>query len=83
MSYQDWITGNRAAWRAVLSQACRELGVGDSKADKVRWALEREEAIAALRRACKDHGSNDWNEKLNLSDIIDKYLVRYLNEKYD
>jgi hypothetical protein len=37
---------------------------------------EREQAIASLHSACEDQGDNNWSEKLNLSDIIDKHLMQ-------
>jgi hypothetical protein len=78
VSEQDWITGNRAAYAAMIAECCRQLGVNDPAARAVRWIKEREEAVAVLRRLCKDHGDNEWEEDLHLADIIGKHLGRYL-----
>jgi hypothetical protein len=43
-----------------------------------RMITEREEALQILRRACAEHGDNDWKEDLHLADILDKHLVRHL-----
>lgn len=76
MSEKDWITGHRAAWQSILSQALRELGDAAPKA--ARLVAEREAAIATLRQVCEEFGDNDWEPNLHLSDIIDKHLACYL-----
>jgi hypothetical protein len=71
--------GSRSAWRIMLSECLRQLGYKSSDAEKTKWIIEREEAIAALRRICAAHGDNDWPETLNLADILDKHLDRHLD----
>ena len=46
-----------------------------------RLQSEREEAIATLRRVCDRFGDNDWDPWLPLADIIEKHLVRHLEER--
>ena len=78
MKEQEWISGNRAAWSSMLRECCKELGSTDLEADKARWLVEREEVIKTLRRACDEFGDNDWDETLDLSDVIEKHLTRHL-----
>ena len=63
-----------------MRQCCRELGYEvDSVADAHRWVIEREEAIFALQRVCKEHGDTLWGNDLHLADIIEKHLGRHLD----
>lgn len=73
-----YIQGSRSAWRAILSEAIKNLGYESPEAKASSWISEREAAIAQLRQACGDHGDNDWTENLHLADIIEKHLVRHL-----
>ena len=75
---QSYIQGSRAAWTTMLRSCLANLGIDGSEADRTRWILEREAAIAALRRVCRKHGDNNWDEDLHLADIIEKHLGRYL-----
>lgn len=77
---RQWILGNRAAWTALLRQALHELGYEDTEATRAKWVLEREAAVAALRRVCDDWGDNDWTDNLYLADVIEKHLARQLGE---
>jgi predicted secreted protein len=65
----------------MLGHALRGLGRGGPEWDAARLIAEREMAIIALRRVCTDHGDSDWDDDLNLSDIIEKHLARYLDDK--
>ncbi len=76
MNEQDWTSGNRAAWAHMLQTCLSQLGGEDRNRDS--WRLEREAAIAALRRICEEHGDNDWPEDLHLADIIEKHLADHL-----
>lgn len=68
--------GKRRAWKDFLSQVLRDLGVDDPLAARTRWVLEREEAVSALRDACKEHGDNSWPDDMHLGDVITKHLFR-------
>ena len=70
--------GSRMAWRLMLQKCCQELGYDDPEAGKVRWIVERQEALNALRSVCADYGDNNWESSLHLADIIDKHLHRNL-----
>lgn len=76
-----WMRGHRAATVSMLGHCLRELAYDptpDPVVELARRVYEREQAIATLRRLCDEHGDNDWDEKLHLSDIIDKHLGRHL-----
>jgi hypothetical protein len=71
-----YVEGKRVVWRQLLGEALKALG-GDRKTE-AQWLLEREDAIAALRSLCREHGDNDWTEDLHLADIVNKHLGRHL-----
>ncbi len=83
---QDWITGNRAAWREVLRMALRELRENDAPKDLelevAKLRVQIEEIRGTLRTVCEDYGDNDWSDKLHLSDVIDKHLVDYFTSPF-
>ena len=71
--------GARMAWTRMLQNCCRELGYQTEEADKAAWIVEREGITAALRSICSEYGDNDWDNNLNLADVIDKHLHRNLS----
>lgn len=75
---QDYLEGQRSAWLSLLIWVLGELGIDDPEAGKVRWAIEREQTVAMLRRVCQEHGDNRWQEDLHLADVIEKHLWRHL-----
>jgi len=78
MTEQDeetWDRGYKAALRRVLGDVLRGL---DQEGDAKRWWLERMDTVAALRRVCGEYGDNDWEDRLHLSDVVEKHLERYL-----
>ncbi len=79
MSERDWENGHRAAWRAILSMAIKELGYGNNTTAEL--ASELEDARVALRRVCEDQGDNDWSADLHLADVIEKHLERHLGDR--
>lgn len=80
MNEQDWVNGNRAAYASILRECLRQLGYDSPEATAAKWAAEREEIRALLRRVCEDYGDNDWPDDLHLADVIEKHLVRYLGQ---
>ena len=78
---QVYLHGQRAAWLSMLRTCLRELGLEDAEPEGAWWVLEREEAMAVLRRVCEEYGDNDWSEYVHLADVIDKHLFRHLQEK--
>lgn len=73
---QAYSEGNRAAWLHIYAEAARMLGYDGLP--EARLAIEREQAVAALRILCRDHGDNDWPDDLHLRDVIDKHLGKHL-----
>jgi|GEM_PF-1412333 len=78
---QKYIDGSRSAWRLMLLECLKNLGYEDPEAKKASWIIEREAAITSLRDVCDHFGDNDWNERLNLADIIERHLGRHLHER--
>ena len=66
--------GSRAAWRHILSEAIRQLGIGTAEG----WRLERADVVNVLRRICEHHGDNDWSDDLHLGDVISNHLEKHL-----
>lgn len=75
-----FIMGERSAYNNILRECLFSLGYEDVK--NVGWVIERECLINSLRSLCEDFGDNDWDTDLNLSDVVDKHLGRYLYEEY-
>ena len=75
---QSWLTGNRAAWRAMLGECLGRLGYDTDETRHTAWITEREDIIAILRQVCAEHGDNDWPDDAHLGDVIEKHLWRHL-----
>jgi len=73
---RKYAEGSKAAWQQILNLSMRALGSKMGSAEEL--TTERASAIATLRDLCEEFGDNDWPDTLNLSDIIDKHLGRYL-----
>lgn len=71
-----WLAGNRAALVSMIAHCVRELGYEGRTAESL--IVEREAAVAALRRVCEEHGDNDWSDDLHLADVVEKHLGRHL-----
>lgn len=48
---------------------------------KDEFDQERIEIISLLRMHCDEYGDNDWDDNLHLSDIIDKHLMRHIEQR--
>lgn len=70
--------GRRKALTAMLRAVLEQLGYKDPAAAQAAWILERQRAVVALRDACGTHGDNDWDDDLDLADVIGKHLVNHL-----
>lgn len=83
MDKKSYTQGSRIAWWAMLGTCLRELGYDETKEDpKYKVAMltnERERSISVLRSLCEDFGDNDWDENLNMADIINKHLGNHLH----
>lgn len=74
---RSYILGRQAVIREVVSRLYRELP-NKCEQSGVDSALYLSRIRSALRRACEDHGDNDWSDDLDLVDVIEKHLVPYL-----
>lgn len=73
-----YVQGSRTAWAAMLQTCLQNLGYDASEVEHARWIVEREGAVSQLRSLCAKFGDNDWDDDLNLADVIDKHLGDYL-----
>ena len=86
LTESHFIRGERSALIRQLLNVLSELSIPYTDIDNApenlmtiaRLTMEREGTIAILRSICEDHGDNDWDETLHLSDVIDKHLGRHL-----
>lgn len=82
---QAFERGQAAVYQELLGVALRGLGSdmpdGEDALRRRVAQLERERAdvVAALRRVCAEHGSNEWTDRLYLADVVEKHLGRYLD----
>jgi hypothetical protein len=76
--YSGYGEGQRRAYINILQACFQHLGVKDPVTTQQDWILERQEAIAQLRRICAEYGDNAWSDDLHLADILEKHLYRYL-----
>ncbi len=76
MSERDWSAGFKAAHLGVLQSLLSNLGQRERKAHG--WRIERGRAVLKLRKLCEAFGDNDWEDDLDLSDVIEKHLWRHL-----
>jgi hypothetical protein len=80
---RGYVRGQRQAWLGLLQTAIRELRGAGVDVEEPSLALaaavsELEQVRSSLREACADFGDNDWPDNLNLSDVLEKHLVAYL-----
>lgn len=75
---QGYVEGRRWALTGMADYFARELGEG-AHAEFLRWYSERQQLVSALRRVCGRHGDNEWSDDLDLVDVVEKHLERYLN----
>ena len=80
---QGYIEGRRRTLLNLLQHTLVELHgfkvpEDDSVFRMVQLIREREEVLAVLRRVCADHGDNDWPECLNLADVLESHLLKYV-----
>jgi hypothetical protein len=83
MNEQDYLAGKRHSLITIIRSCLFELGYDSIESNQFKWVVEREDVVATLRVICEDHGDNDWDERLHLSDIINKHLGDYLYDKGD
>lgn len=78
---RNYVEGSRMAWRHILSEALRRLDEEDDLTEKrvAHLVAAREDVRAALRGICEEYGDNDWEDDLNLADVIEKHLRPHLD----
>lgn len=86
LTESHYLRGQRSVLIQQLHNILRELSISyidDAPQNLMtiaRLVAEREDAIAALRSVCDDHGDNDWSEEMHLADIVNKHLKNHLDE---
>lgn len=75
-----WAEGRRSAYRTLLGEIARELGYDTSEGRLASLLAERMDAVRELRVLCEEHGDNDWPDELNLGDVVEGHLSRYLDD---
>lgn len=73
-----YVEGTRVVYRQMLAEVLRHLGRDSPEWQEKHFLIEREEAISALRRICGEVGDNDWDDDLNMTDIIEKHLGKHI-----
>jgi hypothetical protein len=51
--------------------------------DAIKLIKERTETIALLRKLCGMYGDRNWKDNLHLTDIIEKHLIRHMEDKIE
>jgi protein-disulfide isomerase-like protein with CxxC motif len=77
---QSYLEGRRRAYLAILQECLQSLGIDDVDAGRASWVIERQETVAKLRELCDEYGDLDWDDDLNLADVLAKHLAPYLGE---
>lgn len=74
-----YLEGQRIALTSVIETCLRKLGYDDDAS--ARQVVEHERTDVALRRMADDLGlDSDWPAGLDLVDVIEKRIARYLGE---
>ncbi len=79
MNEKDYQQGRKAMAATILRECWDELD--PEKKDKANLIIERQQAVDILRQVCEDHGDNEWPDELHLADVIEKHLLRHLENK--
>ncbi len=70
--------GRQACASSMLSSLLHDLE--PEQRPLARMVEQASRARAQLRTLCADHGDNDWDDNLDLADVIEEHLGRYLQE---
>ena len=79
-SERDYASGRRALATRIARELLPDLGTL-TEARIFKLAIERAEAVTALRTLCAELGCNDWPDELSLADVIEKHLGRAVRNK--
>jgi len=78
---QSWVDGSTEAYRAILMECARNLGVDDPLTKAAALVAERRDALVALRSLCERFDlPSEWSDNLHLADVIEKHVERALAE---
>ena len=75
-SDRHYQAGRTAHATSMLASLLRELD--PENRDLASMIEQAARARAQLRILCAEHGDNDWNDHLDLADVIEKHLGKYL-----
>ena len=76
-----YVRGERAALVRIMTDCARQLGYEEPLSKTAALLHEIEQARAALRSVCAEHGDADFNECTHLVDIIENHLRKHLDGK--
>lgn len=79
METADYLQGRTAAFHIMLTTILRELPAAESS--HARLLAERTATLLLLRDICATYGDNDWPDDAHLADVIEKHLIRNLEER--
>ena len=79
MNEKDYEAGRSAAYHRIMRICLSEVGMADF--NFVRLGLERAETVAKLRELCALIGDNDWPDNLYLPDVIEKHIIRHIENQ--
>ena len=71
----DWLDPSTPPATFSIQLRPRTLGFD------VNWTSERGRVRSLLRELCEYIGDNDWGDKLDLGDVIDKHVLKHLRPK--
>ena len=70
-----YIEGETNALKEIIVNCQHKLrGLGVELKTSEQFSPERVDIIKTLRSLCDEHGNNDWDENLHISDILNKHL---------
>lgn len=77
---QIYIAGRRQALLAVMQRCATDLGVRDPLSELAYLIDERDRTRAKLREVCALLESNDWPDSADLADVVEKHLLRQVED---
>lgn len=71
--------GKKSAYQAMLWMLIKESG--SEERSQHGWRIERFHTVRLLREVCVKLGAdNTWPDDLDLSDVIEKYILRAIDD---
>lgn len=75
--------GRKQAGVSLLAYAMQQAGLRADEFKNARAVIQLEEARIQLRHLCEEFGDNSFPDDLHLGDAIEKYLGKYLHDRFD